>query len=55
MESFAVFEPIANGFKIPAEAVLVDKAPLLTLTALQMSSTPRLAKGGTCEHSVRHH
>ena len=45
MESFAVLEPIADGFRnylkgkytIPAEALLVDKAQLLTLTAPEMT------------------
>jgi catalase-peroxidase len=44
-ESFAVLEPIADGFRnylkgnytIPAEAMLVDKAQLLTLTAPEMT------------------
>jgi catalase-peroxidase len=44
-ESFAVLEPIADGFRnyqkghyrIPAEALLVDKAQLLTLTAPEMT------------------
>mgnify|MGYP000296258241 CR=1 FL=1 len=43
--SFAVLEPIADGFRnyqkgryrIPAEALLVDKAQLLTLTAPEMT------------------
>jgi hypothetical protein len=41
VESFAVLEPIADGFRnylkgkytVPAEALLIDKAQLLTLTA----------------------
>jgi catalase-peroxidase len=45
LESFAVLEPIADGFRnylkgsytIPAEALLVDKAQLLTLTAPEMT------------------
>ncbi len=45
VESFAVIEPIADGFRnylagkytIPAEALLVDKAQLLTLTAPEMT------------------
>jgi catalase-peroxidase len=45
MESFEVLEPIADGFRnylkgkytIPAEALLVDKAQLLTLTAPEMT------------------
>ena len=45
IESFAVLEPIADGFRnylktnytIPAEALLVDKAQLLTLTAPEMT------------------
>ena len=44
-DSFAVLEPIADGFRnylkgkytIPAEALLVDKAQLLTLTAPEMT------------------
>jgi len=45
-ESFAVLEPIADGFRnykfaglaeIPAEVLLVDKAQLLTLTAPEMT------------------
>ncbi|MDB0565209.1 catalase/peroxidase HPI [Ralstonia solanacearum] len=44
--SFAVLEPIADGFRnyqkgrytIPAEALLVDKAQLLTLTAPEMTA-----------------
>ncbi|MGQ0798702.1 MAG: catalase/peroxidase HPI [Pseudomarimonas sp.] len=45
VESFAVLEPIADGFRnylnpkysAPAEAMLVDKAQLLTLTAPEMT------------------
>ncbi|HNC22691.1 MAG TPA: catalase/peroxidase HPI [Opitutaceae bacterium] len=45
VESFGVLEPIADGFRnyqksryrIPAEALLVDKAQLLTLTAPEMT------------------
>jgi len=45
VESFAVLEPIAEGFRnylkgkytIPAEALLVDRAQLLTLTAPEMT------------------
>ena len=45
VESFAVLEPIADGFRnyqkgryrIPAEALLVDKAQLLALTAPEMT------------------
>jgi catalase-peroxidase len=45
VESFAVLEPIADGFRnylkdqyvIPAEALLVDKAQLLTLSAPEMT------------------
>ncbi len=45
VESFAVMEPIADGFRnylkghytIPAETLLVDKAQLLTLTAPEMT------------------
>jgi len=45
VESFAVLEPVADGFRnylkskytIPAETLLVDKAQLLTLTAPEMA------------------
>jgi catalase-peroxidase len=43
VESFAVMEPIADGFRnyvkggVPAEALLIDKAQLLTLTAPEMT------------------
>ena len=45
VESFAVLEPVADGFRnylkgkcrVPAEALLVDKAQLLTLTPPQMT------------------
>jgi catalase-peroxidase len=45
VESFAVLEPIADGFRnylkgkytVPAEALLVDKAQLLTLSAPEMT------------------
>ncbi len=44
VESFAVMEPIADGFRnylknpgIPAEALLIDKAQLLTLTAPELT------------------
>jgi catalase-peroxidase len=45
VESFAVLEPIADGFRnylkgkytLPAETMLVDKAQLLTLTAPEMT------------------
>ncbi|CBJ38875.1 Peroxidase/catalase (Catalase-peroxidase) [Ralstonia solanacearum CMR15] len=45
VESFTVLEPIADGFRnyqkgkytLPAEALLVDKAQLLTLTAPEMT------------------
>jgi len=45
VESFAVLEPIADGFRnylkgkytVPAEALLIDKAQLLTLTAPEMT------------------
>src|SRR6185369_5867486 len=44
-ESFAVLEPVADGFRnylktsytVPAEALLVDKAQLLTLSAPEMT------------------
>ncbi|MHC4960172.1 MAG: catalase/peroxidase HPI [Planctomycetota bacterium] len=46
VESFAVLEPIADGFRnylkgkysVPAEALLVDKAQLMTLTAPEMTA-----------------
>jgi catalase-peroxidase len=46
VESFAVLEPVADGFrnyqqrtfKVPAEALLVDRAQLLTLTAPEMTA-----------------
>ena len=46
IESFAVLEPIADGFRnylkgkysVPAEILLVDKAQLLTLTAPEMTA-----------------
>ncbi|MBB5351591.1 catalase-peroxidase [Haloferula luteola] len=45
IESFAVLEPVADGFRnylqssipVPAEALLIDKAQLLTLTAPEMT------------------
>jgi catalase-peroxidase len=45
VESFAVLEPVADGFRnylkarstLPAEALLIDRAQLLTLTAPQMT------------------
>jgi catalase-peroxidase len=45
VESFAVLEPIADGFRnyqkaryaVPSEALLIDKAQLLTLTAPEMT------------------
>ena len=45
VESFAILEPIADGFRnylkgrytVPAEALLIDKAQLLTLTAPEMT------------------
>jgi catalase-peroxidase len=45
VDAFAVLEPVADGFrnylkaayKTPAEALLVDKAQLLTLTAPEMT------------------
>jgi catalase-peroxidase len=45
VESFAVLEPIADGFRnyqkaryaVPTEALLIDKAQLLTLTAPEMT------------------
>ncbi len=46
VESFAVLEPIADGFRnylkgkytVPAESLLIDKAQLLTLTAPEMTA-----------------
>ncbi len=46
VDSFAVLEPIADGFRnylkreysIPAEALLIDKAQLLTLTAPELAA-----------------
>ncbi len=46
VESFAVLEPVADGFRnyqkgrytVPTEAMLVDKAQLLTLTAPEMTA-----------------
>jgi catalase-peroxidase len=46
VDSFAVLEPIADGFRnylkgkytVPAEALLIDKAQLLTLTAPEMTA-----------------
>ncbi|MEO6847957.1 MAG: catalase/peroxidase HPI, partial [Chthoniobacterales bacterium] len=46
IESFAVLEPAADGFRnytkgrfaVPAEALLIDKAQLLTLTAPEMTA-----------------
>src|SRR6202000_3091812 len=45
LESFAPLEPVADGFRnyqktryeVPAEAMLVDRAQLLTLTAPEMT------------------
>ena len=45
-ESFAVMEPAADGFRnylkgrysVPAEALLIDKAQQLTLTAPEMTA-----------------
>ena len=45
VESFAMLEPVADGFRnylkgkyaVPAEALLIDKAQLLTLTAPEMT------------------
>ena len=45
VDSFAVLEPIADGFRnylkgkytVPAETLLIDKAQLLTLTAPEMT------------------
>jgi catalase-peroxidase len=45
VESFAVLEPVADGFRnyvggkypVPAEEFLIDRAQLLTLTAPEMT------------------
>ena len=45
VESFAVLEPVADGFRnyqkarypVPAEELLIDRAQLLTLTAPEMT------------------
>jgi catalase-peroxidase len=65
VESFAALEPIADGFRnylkgrytIPAEALLIDKAQLLTLTAPEMTvlvGGMRVLKtnGGGTQHGV---
>ena len=59
MNSFGVLEPVADGFRnyrkadvgAPAEALLVDKAQLLTLTAPEMT----VLVGGLRVSSARTH
>ncbi len=58
MESFAVLEPIADGFRnylkgkysVSAEALLIDKAQLLTLTAPELTV---LVGGPACPQRQR--
>lgn len=63
VESFEVLEPIADGFRnylkghycIPAEALLIDRAQLLTLTAPEMTVLVgglRVLKVGGTQHGV---
>jgi catalase-peroxidase len=63
VESFAVLEPVADGFrnwartgdKVPAEVRLLDKANLLTLTAPEMTALAgglRALNAGKSEHGV---
>jgi len=63
VESFAVLEPIADGFRnylkgkytVSAEALLVDKAQLLTLTAPEMTALVggmRVLKTAGAQHGV---
>ena len=65
--SFAALEPIADGFRnyqkarysVPAEALLIDKAQLLTLTAPEMTVLVgglRVlgANAGASKHGVLH-
>ena len=64
VESFAVLEPIADGFRnylkgkytVPAEALLIDKAQLLTLTAPEMTvlvGGMRVLKTNVGRHAAR--
>jgi catalase-peroxidase len=58
VESFSVLEPIADGFRnylkgrytIPAEALLIDKAQLLTLTAPEMTALIGGMRALNCNH-----
>ena len=58
VESFTVLEPIADGFRnylkgkytIPAEALLIDKAQLLTLTAPEMTVLVGGMRALNCNH-----
>jgi catalase-peroxidase len=63
VHSFAVLEPVADGFRnyqqagstAPAEMLLVDKAQLLTLTAPEMTVLVgglRVLNAGTSKHGV---
>jgi catalase-peroxidase len=64
VESFAVLEPVADGFRnyirksvqIPAEEMLVDRAQLMTLTAPEMTvlvgGMRALDANGTSKHGV---
>ncbi len=58
-ESFSVLEPLADGFRnylktksaVPAEALLIDKAQLLTLTAPELT----VLLGGLRAININHH
>jgi catalase-peroxidase len=58
VESFTVLEPIADGFRnylkgkytVPAEALLIDKAQLLTLTAPEMTALVGGMRALNCNH-----
>ncbi|MFU8894260.1 MAG: catalase/peroxidase HPI [Luteolibacter sp.] len=58
VESFSVLEPIADGFRnylkgqytVPAEALLIDKAQLLTLTAPEMTALIGGMRTLNCNH-----
>jgi len=58
VESFSVLEPIADGFRnylkgkytVPAEALLIDKAQLLTLTAPEMTALVGGMRALNCNH-----
>ena len=62
VESFTVLEPIADGFRnylkgkytIPAEALLIDKAQLLTLTAPEMTVLVGGMRALNCNHDGTH-